>query len=127
MSSKYIKIVEIEKEIKFLQEKISKLEAEKLRLENSITVQLTDLIIEYQKESSVFVYKSYESKQYKRILGGDGRSSPWDEDRIGNCLLVTIASKVFVSDDDLKKFEEYLKIIRTHDVECIFLNGYQLD
>lgn len=47
--------------------------------------------------------------RYEHILGGDGRSMPWSEPRNGTILSIRIKKTVYVSDEDLHKFRQYVK------------------
>lgn len=81
---------------------------------------ISDLIVDFEKEHSDYMTKNEVSGNYEFILGGDGRSRPWSEQRFGKILELKL-SDVYVSDEDLRKFHEYLKT--TTKFNSIKING----
>ena len=122
--NKTSKIKEIESKINHYDELIEEYKAEIEKINNLTEISITDLILEFHKEDSVFVKKEKTQSQYKYILGGDGRSDPWDENRMGLVLKIQLF-KIYVSDEDLKKFIEFLKATKEEEVKAIFINNYQ--
>lgn len=48
---------------------------------------------------------------YKVILGGDGRSAPWDKDEEGLVAIVTkVKAGIYISQETKDKYSAYLKL-----------------
>ena len=61
--------------------------------------------------------------KYKYILGGDGRSQPWDETREGDIYSVTISDGLLISNDQKKIIVQYF--VNTNNInseQVEFLN-----
>lgn len=97
---------------------------EKLKaLQGMREIGIKDLFTEYESREVFEVVK--ESGPYQYFLGGDGRSTPWDETRTGLVLKVTTPKDLYLSTDDLRSFKIYLKMTEGSDVQAIFINGEQ--
>ena len=68
----------------------------------------------YSKIEDFFTYKVI-NRKYIYILGGDGRSQPWDERRTGEVAEVIIEENVFLSEDQKKVVSTYIKSQNTID------------
>ncbi|AQW91299.1 hypothetical protein [Elizabethkingia anophelis] len=80
-------------------------------LRNSKEISFQELIKAYEFENHNVIILSYnEEGFYTYILGGDGRSMPYDERRIGRVLTVKIAKEYYIPDDYIKRLKEYVKI-----------------
>lgn len=64
-------------------------------------------IEELFSDISEYVKSEIERKPYRHILGGDGRSRPWDEERTGNVLTITIMPKIYLSGSQKNMVREY--------------------
>ena len=60
----------------------------------------------YEDILSVISFKETKGK-YKYILGGDGRSQPWDETREGVVIKVTIKDKFLISREQIRVVKQY--------------------
>ncbi|MDV3461808.1 hypothetical protein CMV04_12390 [Elizabethkingia anophelis] len=80
-------------------------------LRNSKEISFQELIKAYEFENHNVIILSYnEEGSYTYILGGDGRSMPYDERRIGGVLTVKIAKEYYIPDEYVKRLKEYIKI-----------------
>jgi hypothetical protein len=50
-----------------------------------------------------------ESKSFEFVLGGDGRSKPWSEQRTGNVFIITLNEGVWLSDVQKQMLKDYVK------------------
>lgn len=102
---------------------VEKLEIEVRNLETLSEMSILELITEFEKEKSEKITSSKSNSEYNYILGGDGRSQPWDEKRTGNVLNIT-TTDIYFSEENLKKLVEYIKA--TNSFNAIFINNKQL-
>lgn len=58
-------------------------------------------------------------KSYEVIYGGDGRSSPWSSQAKGDVILIRISPRIYVSETNLKKLREYIRLVRTDSFDAI--------
>lgn len=94
------------------------------KIEGQTELELKDLIRKYEdREFSRSL--TIEKGSFNYILGGDGRSSPYDEKREGIVLKMEIPEDYFVSSEDVNKFGIYLKMT-TEAVQAIFINQIQI-
>lgn len=105
------------------QNKIDQIDEKLKALQAKREIGIKDLFTEYEKREGFEVVK--ESGPYQYVLGGDDRSTPWDETRTGLVLKVTTPKDLYLSTDDLYSFRVYLKITEGSDVQAIFINGRQ--
>jgi predicted RNase H-like nuclease (RuvC/YqgF family) len=68
------------------EERIAKWKEELKMLESCKEVDLSFLLNEIKNPKSEFLKATKKQKEYMHILGGDGRSQPWDEKRKGLAL-----------------------------------------
>jgi hypothetical protein len=115
------KIESIKRTIHFETENLAKLKAQLSELEVSKEVGLLFLLSEYAKEKSDFMQKTIQVKDYMYILGGDGRSSRWDEKRNGLVLEIT-TKNIFITDDVLVLFKDAI-ISENKELKHIKING----
>ena len=62
----------------------------------------------YDNMERYFTYQII-NRRYKFILGGDGRSAPWDEIRTGEVGEVLINENLFLSGNQLQIVFQYIK------------------
>ncbi|MEW7221959.1 hypothetical protein [Elizabethkingia anophelis] len=80
-------------------------------LRNSKEISFPELIRAYEfGNHDVIILRYNEEGEYTHILGGDGRSMPYDEKRKGCVLTVKIAKEYYIPDDYIKRLKEYVKI-----------------
>ena len=62
-------------------------------------------------------YVDYHTKKgiYKYILGGDGRSAPWDEQRTGIILTITVKDEYYLTRYQLESIEAIAGKLTDHD------------
>ncbi len=58
--------------------------------------------------------------QYTHILGGDGRSQPWDEKRVGSIVTININTDTYLSKDQKTIVIKYIQDL--HQPDHITLN-----
>jgi hypothetical protein len=96
--------LEIQEDINDLKSKLLKLEQELKQLQDIVEVTTKDLYSNIEQYFTVEVfYKSYE-----RILGGDGRSSPWSETVKGNVAIVKLNNKYYITEQQKEIIKEYI-------------------
>ena len=117
----------IDLQISNFQKSIDELNDKKNVLENSKEVFLNDLIEDFLKEHSQILTKNTENQSYKHILGGDGRSMPYDEQRMGLCLNINLDEKYFLNKKDLSKFLKFIQLVKPENVVAVFFNKNQIN
>lgn len=105
------------------QDQIDQIDEKLKALQVMREISIKDLFTEYESGEGFEVVK--ESGPYQYVLGGDGRSAPWDETRTGLVLKVKTPKDLYLSADDLHSFRVYLKITEGSDVQAISINGEQ--
>lgn len=101
---------------------------DKLNVELSVLKDMQELSLKeiFKKYEALDGFESVkESGSFQYILGGDGRSAPWDEIRTGKVLKVTTPPDLYIPHNDMNKFAIYLKMTEGSDVQAIFINGTQ--
>lgn len=93
IESKYSSIIEMEKELESLNK----------------SVQLSNFDL-YKSINEIVSYTKSE-KKYEHILGGDGRSQPWSEQREGLVIEVTIKEGVFLNSTQEEIVKSYINDI----------------
>jgi hypothetical protein len=108
-----------------LNEKIAELEEEELTHRNALNTIQAEL--EYLKKSKQPTIKELfidldniikvtnTVKNYQYILGGDGRSAPWDETRNGKVATITISKEYYLSYQQRKIIKEYVETLHNPD------------
>lgn len=96
--------LEIQESINILKSKLLKLEQELQQLQDMVEVTTKDL---YSNIEQYFTAESF-YKSYERILGGDGRSSPWSETVKGNVVIVKLNSKYYITEQQKQIIKEYI-------------------
>lgn len=100
-----------------------KIEYEKvLKLEE---ISFSKLIQEYEINGSLYFEKSIEFEEYTEILGGDGRSAPFDRKNKGLVLNI-YTNGLYISQSDKNKFIQYLCAVNTGDIAAIKINDIQV-
>ncbi len=56
-----------------------------------------------------FIDVSIKEEKYEHILGGDGRSQPWSETRVGQVADVKIKAGYYVDEDDFDIITDYVR------------------
>jgi hypothetical protein len=85
---------------------IIKTESRLIKLKKSNQPKTEEL---YNGIEAFFTIKNVK-KKYENILGGDGRSSAWSENKEGKVLEVTILEGVYLSEPQIKVLREYIEI-----------------
>ena len=70
----------------------------------------------YNNMKSLFTVETNQGK-YEHILGGDGRSAPWSEQRTGLIAVITITKDIYLDDrqkDIVKRF-----VNDVHKADCV--------
>lgn len=57
----------------------------------------------------------FTNKTYTHILGGDGRSAPWDEERKGKVVAVKVNDGIYLSSEQVKVVKAYVNTIHEPD------------
>ena len=88
------------------------------------TAMLKDVVRKY--ENGEFKNLTIEKEgEYTYILGGDGRSSAWDEKRKGIVFKMEIPDNFFVTSETINKFAYYIKVTE-EAIQAIFINQIQI-
>lgn len=95
-------------------------------LEKCKEFEVDDLLTEYRNNDSLFVKSELIESKYEYILGGDGRSSAWSEQRTGLVQKITLIN-VYISDSNYQKFIQYIKLIMKENVKALFINDTQVN
>lgn len=106
-----VEITKVKLEVERLENQLKNLKNRLQYLCKAVEVDLKDLIKSYHLEDGNFFKTESKEGKYEYILGGDGRSSPWSETRIGLVLNITLDNRFYISNSTREKFEEYLKNI----------------
>ncbi len=56
-----------------------------------------------------FFTHTVKNESYLFVLGGDGRSKPWDEQRTGNVLTISLNEGVWLSQVQTQMLKDYVK------------------
>lgn len=64
---------------------------------------------------SKYINLDIKVKDYQYILGGDGRSQPWDETRNGTVCSISINKHVYLSGDQQKIVKDYIQNVYNPD------------
>lgn len=70
---------------------------------------------DFYKDIRMYVDIKISKKDYMFILGGDGRSVPWDEKRNGIVAEAIIKDGVYLSNNQKKILKDYIKNTETVD------------
>ncbi len=95
-------------------------------LEKCKEFEVDDLLTEYRNKDSLFVKSELLEAKYEYILGGDGRSSAWSEQRTGLVQKITLIN-VYISPSNYQKFIAYIKLIMKENVKALFINDSQIN
>lgn len=121
------KIQNIDSKIENLEFNLQELYKERQTILDSTEITFEQLVQEFIKEESDIVKKSVqETQSYRAILGGDGRSQPYDKMEIGKCLNVSHSDAFYINDEDKIRFIKFLKLYSTKDIKAIFINQQQV-
>ena len=94
------------------------------KIEGQTELELKDIVRKY--ENGEFKNLTIEKEgEYTYILGGDGRSSAWDEKRKGIVFKMEIPDNFFVSSESINKFAYYIKATE-EAIQAIFINEKQI-
>ena len=88
-----------------LQERITPLIKERDSLLASVQPTVCGLFSNIDKYATAKVAR----KKYRHILGGDGRSRAWDEERTGNVLSISLSGSTYLSAVQRKLVEEHFR------------------
>lgn len=75
----------------------------------------------YKNISSFFIIENKKG-QYEKILGGDGRSSPWSKDVYGEISVVKINGNIYLDYEQKQIIKEYVQ--RIHNPDHIKIIGF---
>lgn len=121
------KIQNIDSKIQNLEFNLQGLYKERQTLLDSTEITFEQLVQEFIKEESDIVKKSVqETQSYRVILGGDGRSQPYDKMETGKCLNVSYSAAFYINDEDKVSFIKFLKLYSAKDIQAIFINQQQV-
>lgn len=108
----------LKEEIRISKQRVSNLssaildETKKLaRLKKSKEVSNNDLYNGIEK----FIDVKVKTENYQYILGGDGRSQPWDETRNGKVASISIKDGFYISEDQKEIVEDYVRKVYKPD------------
>jgi len=91
-------------------------------LKNKNEKDLKYIIQEFENENSESVIKKVLFEDYEFVLGGDGRSTPFSETREGQVLDIRF-DNIYLSNEIMNKFKEYLKATVTKNIKSVKING----
>lgn len=121
------RIQDLDWHINKLEADLDNLKQKKQILLNSTEITFEQLVKEYVKDKSTIITKEIvQDQSFKVVLGGDGRSTPYDKMDIGTCLNVYYSEKFYIDLPEKQKFIKFLKIMAPNNVSCIFLNEEKL-
>jgi len=110
---------ELKEELKRLTHVLSNTTEKVLDLNNEIerlSKQSQPTISELYANIDKFIeFVILENSSYEHILGGDGRSRPWSEQRKGKVAEIIIKDLVFLSDEQIEVVKEYVNRIYKPD------------
>lgn len=105
-------------------QKIVEYQAQYQKIEGQTELELKDVVRKY--EIGEFKNLTIEKEgEYTYILGGDRRSSAWDEKRKGIVFKMEIPEIFFVTSETINKFAYYIKTTE-EAIQAIFINQKQI-
>lgn len=105
-------------------QKIVEYEKQFQKIEGQTELELKDIVRKY--ENGEFKNLTIEKdSEFTYSLGGDGRSSEWDEKRKGIVFKMEITDNFFVSSESINKFAYYIKTTE-EAIQAIFINEKQI-
>lgn len=104
------------------------IESNNRKIEELLTMKeqsISYMIQEYENDNSNVVTKVQSVEKYAVILGGDGRSSPWDKEYEGKVLKVNYKG-IYLTEEDKNKFKRYIIATKPKNIDAIKLNDVQI-
>lgn len=120
------KISQLENEMQNYYINANKLNTQIEFLKNCKEFEVDDLLTEYRNNDSLFLKSELVEAKYEYILGGDGRSSAWSEQRTALVQKITLTN-VYLSPSNYQKFIQYIKLIMKENVKALFINDTQVN
>lgn len=113
------KILKNKNDIESLTKRVELLKTENRLLSEMTELLLTDLITKQPHEKDILkITKS--KKSYENILGGDGRSSPWSEQKIGRVVEIRlIKPNIYLSEETKAAYISYYKMAEEEKIDHI--------
>lgn len=105
------KIEELEEAIEFFNKRILETETEYNYLKGTVQPTFKQLYNGIENYFSVSIHQGV----YTDILGGDGRSSPWSDNKNGIIAKIKINNGVYLSDEQIKIVKDYVKRVHVCD------------
>jgi hypothetical protein len=95
----------IESQVVFYKEWLEIYKEQLSKLKSLVEVTANDLYNGIDR----FIDVSIKEEKYEHILGGDGRSQPWSETRVGQVADVKIKAGYYVDEDDFDIITDYVR------------------
>lgn len=99
------KRTQLEQTIKRLTNSLEDAKKEYELIKDCVQIKTTDLYNGIEK----YITTTKREGIYQYILGGDGRSSPWSENRIGVIATIKINKGFYLNDEQKNVVKEYVK------------------
>lgn len=107
------RINHVEDSIKHFSKLLSDYNIEIEKLKKSIQPTNEDL---YKNIRDYVTIRVISNQKYEHILGGDGRSQPWSEERIGTFANVKIKENVYLEDKQINIVKDYINNTEKVDI-----------
>jgi len=94
---------------------LESLKTEIIMLKTKQEASASDLIKDFESGAGKFIRSKTRNSTYEFILGGDGRSQPWSEQRKGMVCEVAFISEIWASDESKQKLKIYIQQTKDFD------------